>query len=49
MGMFLSLIMMLLGAFGFIAPSQGAIAQEFIDVISIIWALTALLPVNKNI
>jgi heavy metal translocating P-type ATPase len=49
MGMFLSLIMMLLGAFGFITPSQGAIAQEFIDVISIIWALTALLPVNKNI
>lgn len=48
-GMFLSLIMMLLGAFGLITPSQGAIAQEFIDVISIIWALTALLPINKTI
>ncbi len=47
-GMFLSLIMMVLGAFGLITPSQGAIAQEFIDVISILWALTALLPIKVN-
>jgi heavy metal translocating P-type ATPase len=47
-GMFLSLIMMVLGAFGLITPGQGAIAQEFIDVISILWALTALLPIKVN-
>jgi heavy metal translocating P-type ATPase len=41
-GMGLAFIGMVLGAFGVIAPSQGAIAQEFIDVIAILWALTAL-------
>jgi heavy metal translocating P-type ATPase len=41
-GMGLALIGMVLGAFGVISPSQGAIAQEFIDVIAILWALTAL-------
>jgi P-type E1-E2 ATPase len=41
-GMGLALIGMLLGAFGVLSPSQGAIAQEFIDVIAILWALTAL-------
>lgn len=41
-GMGLAFIGMLLGAFGFITPSQGAIAQEIIDVIAIVWALTAL-------
>lgn len=41
-GMGLAFIGMLLGAFGVISPSQGAIAQEFIDVIAILWALTAL-------
>ena len=41
-GMGLALIGMTLGAFGVITPSQGAIAQECIDVIAIAWALTAL-------
>jgi cation transport ATPase len=41
-GMGLALIGMLLGAVGVLSPSQGAIAQEFIDVIAILWALTAL-------
>jgi heavy metal translocating P-type ATPase len=41
-GMGLALIGMLLGAAGLLSPSQGAIAQEFIDVIAILWALTAL-------
>jgi len=48
-GMFLSLIMMVLGAIGVITPGQGAIAQEFIDVISILWALTALLSTKDRI
>lgn len=42
LGMTLALIGMFLAAFGLISPSQGAIAQEFIDVIAILWALTAL-------
>ena len=41
-GMALSVVAMLLGAFGIFNPSAGAIAQEFIDVIAILWALTAL-------
>jgi P-type E1-E2 ATPase len=41
-GMGLAFIGMSLGAFGLLSPSQGAIAQEFIDVIAILWALTAL-------
>jgi heavy metal translocating P-type ATPase len=41
-GMGLAFFGMLLGAFGLISPSQGAIAQEIIDVIAIVWALTAL-------
>ena len=41
-GMGLAIIGMTLGAFGILSPSQGAIAQEFIDVIAILWALTAL-------
>jgi heavy metal translocating P-type ATPase len=41
-GMGLAFIGMFLGAFGLLSPSQGAIAQEFIDVIAILWALTAL-------
>ncbi len=41
-GMGLSFVAMLLGAFGIFNVSQGAIAQEFIDVIAILWALTAL-------
>lgn len=42
LGMTLALIGMFLAAFGLISPSQGAIAQELIDVIAILWALTAL-------
>ncbi len=45
-GMGLSLVAMFLGAFGIFNASQGAIAQEFIDVISILWALTALRKVE---
>ena len=41
-GMGLAFIGMSLGAFGLLSPSQGAIAQEFIDVVAILWALTAL-------
>jgi len=41
-GMFLSLIAMLTGAFGITSASEGAVIQEFIDVIAILWALTAL-------
>lgn len=41
-GMSLSFIIMGTGAFGITNASQGAIAQECIDVISILWALTAL-------
>jgi len=46
-GMGLSFIAMLLGATGIFNASQGAIAQEFIDVIAILWALTALKNVIK--
>ena len=42
LGMGLALIGMFLGALGVISPSQGAIAQECIDVLAIFWALTAL-------
>ena len=41
-GMGLSFVAMSLGAIGYFNASQGAIAQEFIDVIAILWALTAL-------
>ena len=47
-GMGLSLIMMLFGGAGFITPGEGAIAQEIIDVIAILWALTALLGERKS-
>ena len=46
-GMGLSFIAMMLGATGIFNASQGAIAQEFIDVIAIFWALTALKNVIK--
>lgn len=42
LGMGLSFIVMGTGAFGITNASQGAIAQEIIDVIAILWALTAL-------
>jgi P-type E1-E2 ATPase len=41
-GMGLSFIVMATGAIGVSNASQGAIAQEVIDVIAILWALTAL-------
>ena len=42
-GMGLSLIAMIGGAVGMMSASQGAVAQEFIDVIAILWALTTLI------
>ena len=41
-GMTLSLAIMATGAQGITSASQGALAQEFIDVIAILWALTTL-------
>jgi len=41
-GMSLSFFVMLAGAFGFSSASQGAMAQELIDVVAILWALTVL-------
>jgi heavy metal translocating P-type ATPase len=42
LGMGLAFIGLFFGAFGLMTPSQGAIAQEIIDVVAILWALTAL-------
>lgn len=42
LGMGLAFIGMVCGAFGLFTPSQGAIAQEIIDISAILWALTAL-------
>jgi P-type E1-E2 ATPase len=42
-GMFLSFFAMLAGAGGALDASKGAITQEFIDVIAILWALTTLM------
>jgi heavy metal translocating P-type ATPase len=41
-GMALSFIIMATGAMGITSASQGAVAQEAIDVIAILWALTTL-------
>lgn len=41
-GMALSCIIMVTGALGITSASQGAVAQEVIDVIAILWALTTL-------
>ena len=41
-GITLSIVGMACGAFGVMSVSVGAIAQEMIDVMAIIWALTAL-------
>jgi len=41
-GMGLALIAMFAAAFNLLTPSQGAIAQEFIDLLAIMWALTTL-------
>ncbi len=45
-GMSLSFIVMGTGALGITNASQGAVAQEIIDVIAILWALTALKSTN---
>ena len=47
-GMSLSLIAMFGGGFGFLSASTGAIAQEFIDIIAILWALTTLMEEKQS-
>lgn len=46
-GMALSLVIMATGAMGITTASQGAVAQEVIDVIAILWALTTLRKVKE--
>jgi len=46
-GMALSLVIMGTGAMGLTSASQGAVAQEVIDVIAILWALTTLKKVKN--
>ncbi len=41
-GMGLSFLVMLAGAWGLSTASEGALAQELIDIVAIAWALTAL-------
>jgi len=41
-GMGLALIAMLAAAFNYLTPSEGAITQEAIDLLAIMWALTSL-------
>ena len=41
-GMGLALIAMLAAAFNYLTPSEGAITQEAIDLLAIMWALTTL-------
>jgi len=41
-GMSIALIAMIAAAFGYLTPSQGAILQEVIDLMAILWALTTL-------
>ena len=41
-GMGLALIAMVAAAFAYITPSEGAIVQELIDLLAIMWALTTL-------
>ncbi len=45
-GMALSFVIMATGATGVTSASQGAIAQEIIDVIAILWALTTLRKIS---
>lgn len=45
-GMSLSLVGMLAAAFGFLAPIEGALAQEAIDLLSILNSLRMILPVG---
>jgi cation transport ATPase len=46
-GMILSIIGMIFACFGFISPSQGAIAQQIIDIVAILNALR--LTISKNV
>ena len=41
-GMGLALAAMAAAAFGNLTPSEGALAQEIIDLLAIMWALTTL-------
>ncbi|MFM8446991.1 MAG: heavy metal translocating P-type ATPase, partial [Candidatus Nanopelagicaceae bacterium] len=41
-GMGLALIAMMAAAFNHLTPSEGAIVQELIDLLAIMWALTTL-------
>lgn len=43
-GMLLSMIGMGAGALGYLAPIEGAILQEFIDLLSILNSLRMILP-----
>ena len=47
-GMGLSFVIMATGALGVTSASQGAVAQEVIDVIAILWALTTLKQVKSS-
>ena len=47
-GMSLSLIAMFGGGFGFLSASTGAIAQDFIDIIAILLALTTLMEEKQS-
>ncbi|RSM85167.1 cadmium-translocating P-type ATPase [Kibdelosporangium aridum] len=47
-GIALSLVAMILAAFGWLAPAAGALVQEGIDVAVIINALRALLPAHRR-
>jgi heavy metal translocating P-type ATPase len=47
-GMALSFVIMATGALGITSASQGAVAQEAIDVIAILWALTTLKKVKHQ-
>lgn len=47
--MLLSFAIMATGALGITSASQGAIAQEAIDVIAILWALTTLKKITFEI
>jgi len=46
-GMSLSLVAMGAAAFGLLAPVAGALLQEGIDALAILWALRALMPVRR--
>ncbi len=43
-GMSLSAIGMMIASFGYLTPIAGAIAQEFIDLFAVLWALRAARP-----